>query len=137
MTWVNELRTYSPTGVKQYQLTDYTWLACTIRVNAPGMLSAGLPTSSADDPALDAKRRAVIAALTHRSQVELWRKNEDLGIDWYRHFGGLYLKQNRTQPDTQRFALYAPGYPWLLGTRVINWSADTTNRTAFTSAPAL
>lgn len=125
MTWVHELRTYTAAGVEQHRISDYTWLACTVRVNAPGMLSAGLPGD-----------HAAITALEHRSQVELWRKNDELGIDWYHHFGGLYLKQNRKMPDTRKFTLYAPGYPWLLGTRVINWAADTTSRTAFVSAKA-
>jgi hypothetical protein len=136
MTWVHELRTFSAAGVAQYRVTDYNWLACTIRVNAPGMLSVGLPTAAPDDPVLDAKCKSVISSLEHRSHVELWRKNEDLGIDWYRHFGGLYLKQNRKLAEVERFTLYAPGYPWLLGTRVIDWFADTASRTAFVSAKA-
>jgi hypothetical protein len=125
MTWSYEIRTYTPAGVPLARLSDFSWLSCTTRVNAPGMLSLGLPGD-----------HAAIAGLSHRSHIELWRKDDDLGLDWYRHFGGLYLHQGRKQAEERTFSAACPGYGWLLGTRTVNWAANTANRSTFTTAKA-
>lgn len=136
MTAVYELRIFSPTGALLKRVSDFLWLSCAMRVNSPGMIQAGLPTGDPADSGRDAARRAVIASLTHRGLVELWRKDDAMGVDWQRFFGGLFLSQERTWEGNETFTLTAPGYLWLLKTRIVNWPADTANRTLFTAAYA-
>ena len=120
-----ELRTYTQSGVLKHRFTDFGELACTIAVNAPGVLRF----------TLDGLHRC-IPDLQNQSHIELWRKDDSMGIDWHRHFGGLYLAQDWSYSGAPMLTLIALEYKWLLQTRVIDWYANTANRTAFVAQPA-
>ena len=125
MTASYKLRLHSAAGVLVAEVTDFWNLSYTKRVNAPGMLRFKL---SAD--------HAAVALLENRSQIEVHRRNQDLGIDWYCDFYGLYLDQHRTYTDRATFTANCPGQIWLLGTRIAAWYAAIADRTAFTGDPA-
>lgn len=120
-----KLRLHSAAGALVAEVTDFWELSYTKRVNTPGMLRFKL---SAD--------HAAVALLEHKSQVEVHRRNQDLGIDWYCDFPGLYLDQHHAYTDRGVFTANCPGLMWFLGTRIVGWYAGTANRSAFTSDPA-
>lgn len=132
MAWVYELRTFDAQGIEKHRVSDFISFKCTLRVNSPGLLVASLPTSDSFDRKRDTIRKAVINDLQHRSLVELWCKNDELGIAWHRYFGGYHLKKNQSIPERfPTFSLTSVGYPWLLSTRIINWPANMADRTMF------
>lgn len=120
MTWINEVRIFDSAGVEKWRANDFLTLSCVTRVNSPGLLRVDFPGD-----------HTVLSYLTHRGHVELWRKNDEKSIDWYRHFGGLFLKHTRKIKDVSTYTIYASGYNWLLSTRIVNYYAGYTNRTAF------
>lgn len=124
MTASYKLRLHSAAGALVAEVTDFWELSYTKRVNAPGMLRFKL---SAD--------HAAVALLENRSQIEVHRRNQDLGIAWYCDFYGLYLDQHRTYTDRATFVANCPGQMWFLSTRIAAWYAKTADRTAFTSDP--
>lgn len=125
MTAVYEIRTYTPAGVLLDRFTDYLSLACRKVVNGTGLLSLELPGD-----------HRTISKISHRSHIEVWKKDPELGISWFQYFGGLYLAQNRKFEDHKTFKAAIPGYNWLLNSRIINWPANTANRTKFTAVKA-
>ena len=74
------------TGVKYAEVANLGALTCRLAVNRIDRLKFVL---HGEHPVLD--------TLADRDQVELWRRDPDHGLDWYRHFSGLYrgLKQSR------------------------------------------
>jgi len=125
MTASYKLRLHSAAGALIAEVTDFSELSYTKRVNAPGMLTFKM-----------SEDHAAVALLENRSQVEVHRRNQDLGIDWYCDFYGLYLDQHHAYTDRGVFTANCPGQMWLLGTRIAAWYASTANRTKFTSDPA-
>jgi hypothetical protein len=126
MTLVAEIRTFTPLGIEKQRISDFQWLACTKKVNGAGLLQFGLKGN-----------HKAIADLTHKSQVELWVKDDHNKIDWYPYFGGLFLSQDWKMVDgLPMVTLSVPGYMWLLKTRIVNWPANTLNRTIFTNRAA-
>ncbi len=114
----------STAGARFAQITAFHWLSCVTSVNAPGLLRAQL---DGDHDALKD------AAFVDKCGVELWWKDDDLALDWVRLFSGLYRAQNRAMsPST--FLLTAPGDRHRLGWRIVNWAANTANRSKFTTA---
>jgi len=122
---IYKLRFYSPAGVLVAETADIWQLSYTRRVNYPGLATFNM---SGNHPA--------VSLLENRSQVEVWRRNQRYGIDWYADFYGLYLSQEQQYTDRNIFTAYCPGLLWLLSTRIIAWYAATANRTTFTAVPA-
>lgn len=107
------------------ETSDFWRLSYAKRVNYPGLLTFNMHGD-----------HAAVALLSNRSQIEVWRRNQRRGIDWYRDFGGLYLSQEHQYTDRDIFTAYCPGQMWFLSTRIIAWYTATADRTAFTSDPA-
>ena len=120
-----KLRFYSTAGLLLADVTDFWELSYTKRVNTPGMLTFKLRED-----------HAAVALLEHKSQVEVWRRNQKQDIDWYCDFYGLYLDQDRSYTDRAIFVANCPGQMWFLDTRYVAWFAATADRTRFTSDPA-
>lgn len=120
-----QVRVKNAAGVTQAILTDFESLAYTKRVNVPGVASYRLKGD-----------HSAIALHTHRGQVEVWRRNADLGIDWYNDFDALYLDHEYQYQDHDVWTARAYGTNWLLATRWIAWYASTTDRTKFTATAA-
>jgi len=123
-----DLKTLS--GEKVAELTGadglgFLALAYTKRVNEPGLLSF---TLDGNNPAL--------GLLQRRGQVEVWRRNRRLGIDWYVDFRGLYLGQRHQTQDYSTAQITCPGVMTMLGWRHIAYPAGTTDRSAFSNQRA-
>ena len=125
MTASYQVRVKNTTGTLQAVLTDFTSLAYTKRVNAPGVVSYKLHSD-----------HDAISLHEHRGQIEVWRRNADLGIDWYCDFYGLYLDHEYQYVDYDVWTARGYGLNWLLSTRHVAWYASTADRSKFTSAAA-
>jgi hypothetical protein len=120
-----KVRAHTAAGVLVGEITDFLELAYAKKVNAPGLGTIQLPGN-----------HAVISQLEHRSQIEIWRRNRELGLEWMPDFYGLYLDQDRAHQESETFVMRCPGLPWLLQTRYVLWYANTTDRSRFLSVPA-
>ena len=120
-----QIRIKTAAGVLAAILTDFESLAYSKRINSPGVASWRL---RGDHDA--------IALHAHRGQVEIWRRNAGLGIDWYCDFYGLFLDQGYAYSDRDVWTGRAYGTNWLLSTRWVAWYASTTDRTKFTATAA-
>lgn len=116
-----------PGGTKAMEeITDFLWLSYTRKRNRPGLLRFGLP-----------QNHAAIDVLGDRYQVEVWRRNVDATLDWYRDFSGLYLLDvDRAQEEPERFEAYVPGDLVMLSWRHVLWYAGIANRSTFASVNA-
>ncbi len=133
MTAQYKLIVRNTSGVKQAEVgfggagdpakAPWDSLACTRRVSEIGRLQIQFSGN-----------HAILGSLVHKSQVELWWA--DTGIDWYREFMGLYLAQEQSYEEFRKFNLTATELKWLLQTRIVNWPANTANRSKFTAAKA-
>lgn len=100
-------------------------LSSSKRVNEPGLVAF---TLDGDSP--------LIATMDHKSRVEVWRRDTERNILWYRENIGLFLDQERRYTDHAFFRAICPGPLWFIGTRHILYYANTANRSAFTTAKA-
>ncbi len=112
-------------GVKAAEVSDYLWLSYTREVNKPGLLRFGL---NGNHPA--------IGLLEDKGQVEVWRRNVEMGLDWTRDFVTLFRKQKRDFTDRARFEATCPGVLAKLQWRHVLWFAGTGNRSTFTGVKA-
>lgn len=115
----------SPSGVLLHSINDFDWLYASKGVNRPGTLRTRLRGD-----------HKLIADLSHKSQIELWRRDPSNDIDWYRWFSGLYLRPRYDYKEYSRFELTAIGDLWMLGTRVVAYYAGVENRSLYTNAKA-
>lgn len=122
---VVELRLFSPDGVEFARISDFDWLTCALRVNTPGVLECQLRGN-----------HRALTNLVHRSQVEVWRKDPPNGIAWYRHMSGVYVDQDRALFKVPTLLMRAAGDLWRLGARIVNYPANTLDRSKFLNDPA-
>lgn len=125
---IYRLDVYNAAGVQQYQLIGqadggYLSLAYTRTVNAPGLLQVELV---GDHPLLD--------EIEANWQIEVWRK-PDNGT-WGRELVTLFRRWVWEYTDQSRALLTCPGIMNILDWRIINYHADTANRTRFLAQPA-
>lgn len=127
MATLYQLRIYNRSGVLRAVLTDFVYLSYVKEVNAAGLLEFQL---RADHPA--------ILELELDGQVEVWRANPALGLDWYTDFIGLFRYERRSADSDGRTSYVArcPGVLSLLGRAIVAYSSETANRSEFTSDPA-
>lgn len=123
MTTLYRLDVYDTSGVLQAQLTDFTSLAFSKSVNAPGILQFGVKGD-----------HGLLASLADKWQLEAWRKPE--GGAWYREFVGLYRSLDWQYTDRSIFTGYCPGLMSLLSWRHVAWKAKTANRSLFSAQPS-
>ena len=112
-------------GVKYAQVNSYNWLTARLAVNRIDRLKFELPGD-----------HAVLDQLADRHQVEFWRRDPAAGLDWYRHFSGLYRGIKQQRPGATRSVITALGDRSLLQRRIVAWPAGTSNRSAFVSTAA-
>lgn len=78
-----------------------------------------------------------LADLTDRAQVEVWRSDQENGIDWYRDWSGFFLDEERWLADgLSLYKAYCKGDQQWLSDRAVLFDADVTNRTSFAAARA-
>jgi len=113
-------------GALVAQLTDYSWLSYSKRVNELGLLRFGLPGD-----------HRVLSSLADKYQVEVWRRNVDVGVAWQCDFYGFYRSQLwENQDGLDTFTAECPSQMSLLNWRIVAWYSETANRTSFVSQPA-
>lgn len=125
---IYRLDVYDTAGVQRYQLTGqaeggYLAQSYVKTVNAPGLLLVEL---AGDHPLLD--------EIAVNWQIEVWRKPDD--GTWGRELTTLFRKWDWEYADQSRATLTCPGLMNILDWRVINYHADTTNRTRFLAQSA-
>lgn len=113
-------------GVKVADVGDFLSLAYTKQVNAPGLCQFVLNGE-----------HAAVSLLELDSQVEVYRRDNAQGIDWYCDFYGLYRGTEQAfSKGLDRFTAFCPGQLSLLGRRHILYPAGTASRSEFTSVAA-
>ena len=120
---IYRLDVYDTAGTLQAVLTDFTFLAYTKTVNAPGLLRFGL-----------AGDHGLLSSLADKWQVEVWRKPE--GAAWGRDFAAIYRTGQWTHGVLSKFTATCPGLMHLLQWRIVAWKAGTASRSVFASAKA-
>lgn len=117
----------SKLGVKREETTDSLSLVYHKRVNQPGLLSFTLSGN-----------HRILPALEEDGQIEVWRANPALGLDWYPDFVGLLQGHTYDTKDTTIYRGNAPGLLSILGRRVVAWPASATHnaRTNFITTKA-
>lgn len=103
--------------------TGFTSLAYRNEVNAAGYAQI---TFAGNHPAR--------SLLPTNGQVEIYRRNTDLGVSWYRDFVGIFRGQQHTTRETGTWTIDCPGIMSVLGWRAVAWYAGTSSRSSFTSA---
>jgi hypothetical protein len=112
-------------GTLLTEVTDFLWIEMTREVNQPGYL----------DFCLKADHSAV-AQLEYRGVVELWRKDSSLGFDWYCEWRALFLGYETPYDEYELYIAHCMGPLWLLGTRIIAFPSQVTDRSTFSATPA-
>lgn len=102
--------------------TGFTSLAYRNEVNAPGYAQI---TLAGNHPAR--------TLLPNNGQLEVYRRNTDLGVSWYRDFVGIFRGQTHTTREVGNWTIECPGIMSVLGWRSVAWYAGTASRSAFTS----
>lgn len=103
--------------------TGFTSLAYRNEVNAPGYAQI---TFAGNHPAR--------TLLPTNGQIEVYRRNADLGVSWYRDFVGVFRGQTHTTRETGEWTIDCPGIMSVLSWRNVAWYAGTASRSAFTAA---
>lgn len=114
---------YDTDGERKYIITDFNSLTYLRKVNAPGLLQVEL---RGDHPCL--------AEIQDKWQVEVWRKPE--GGGFVRDFAGLIRQAEYYYGEKSAAILTCPGLVSLLAWRIVNWHANTVDRSAFTATAA-
>ena len=116
---------FNTSGVLQAEVTDYLQLAYRRRVNEAGVCQFLLNGN-----------HAVVSTIADKYQVEVWRRNPGMEVDWYRDFNGFFRSQQRYYTDRPYFRATAMEDVGMLGWRAVMWYAGTDGRSSFTSDPA-
>jgi len=115
-------------GTEKRLITDYLSLVYTRSVNDFDYCVFQLPDN-----------HAAMNDLVDKCQIEVYRRNMDYGIDWYRDFVGLLRKpiDFATDSDGATTATFAAmDILGMLAWRTIAWYTGVTDRSEFTSVKA-
>lgn len=104
------LKDQSGIMVAEFDQAAWTSLTFTHKVNAPG--SCSIEINDKDD-------RARLFELD--GQVEVWRRNQTVGLDWYLEWEGFHRTSNRLtrENDNQRYLSFSTGYLSLARRRAV------------------
>src|SRR3990170_8840850 len=80
------------------EVTDFTSLGYLKAVNSPGQLKLTLPES-----------HLAAQHLVNLAPIEVWRRNKDQNLDWYRDFMGIIRDEEREYKDIQNVHVTAMG----------------------------
>lgn len=113
----------TPAGVRKAIVTDFLELEYAKERRAVGLLRFALSGV-----------HAAIAFIEDKAQVEVWRRNQALGLDWYCDFYGLVrdIEWEGVNPGIMRVTCDEQNV--MLSWRVVAWAAGVASRTKFTSA---
>ena len=102
--------------------SGFTSLAYRNEVNAPGYCRV---TFAGNHPAR--------SLLPTNGQIEVYRRNTDIGVAWTRDFVGVFRGQTHRTNETGEWIIECPGIMSVLGWRSVAWYAGTANRSTFIS----
>lgn len=120
-----QLRIIDTAGATQAVITDFLQLAYTRVVNEPGLMSFRLRDNH---PAL--------AYIVHNNQVEIYRRNADIGLVWTLDFVGIIRLLTWETTDSTTLTVSAPGIMSVLGWQVVAYKAEALNRSRFVARRA-
>lgn len=115
-----QLRIVDTAGATQAVVTDYLSLAYTRVVNEPGLLTFDLSEGN-----------GAIPYVVHNNQVEVYRRNEEIGLSWTLDFVGIIRSIRWTTDEKTTMSIEAPGALHILSWRMIAYKAGTLNRSRF------
>lgn len=101
-------------------------LSYTKRVNSPGTLVFSLEGGNA----------SLAASVGHRWIIEVWRRDADNAIAWYRDFIALVKARTWSFSDHETVSIHCEGILSLLSDRYILYYAGTANRSTFSNVKA-
>lgn len=121
-----QLRIIDTAGATQAVITDFVALTYTRVLNQPGLIAFSLRD---DHPAL--------AYVTHNNQVEVWRKNDDIGLDWgsSAEFVGIIRSLVWRTDEVTTLDVQAVGVMSILSWRVVAYRAGILLRSDFVDDP--
>lgn len=120
------LKVIDTAGATQAIIADSLGLAYTSRVNEPGLLRFTLGDG-----------HSALSSIVHNAQVEVWRRNDGIGLAWYRDFVGIIRGLTwETRDGLTTLAVEAPGIMHLLSWRVVAYRAGTADRSEFAAVNA-
>jgi hypothetical protein len=74
---------------------------------------------------------------TDKAIVEVWRRNSEFNVDWYRDFVTFFRDENRSNLNQKkRFNAVCLGVKEMLNWRVVNYPSRTTNQSTFVNKKA-
>lgn len=112
-------------GIRQALIDDFQSLSYRREVNAPGIAQIALQGN-----------HSKLDTLTENAQIQIYRKNDTLGLDWDVDFVGFLRAEERTTDRGEdRYTGYAIGALSLLSRRVNAHYANTANRSTFNNLP--
>jgi len=79
---------------------------------------------------------AAVSLFEDKCQLEVHRRNKDMGLDWYVDYYGIVRSLGRSKDDHTMFNVYAPGLLHMLKWRVVAYKANTTDQTTFSACAA-
>lgn len=105
----------------------FRWLSYRKEVNNVGLLMFDL----------DADHTA-IADLELDGQIEVWRRDEANGVNWYVDFESLFRDEERRADDNgiSLFRAICPGQMHFLSRAIVAWPANVANRSLFENVKA-
>lgn len=122
-----ELYLYDAAGQLVWRLNDFRRLEYIVEVNAPGVCVFDV---RGDHP--------VISVLEPDGRVEVWRRDQEAGLNWYKDFEALFVDEERFADNDGHsvFRAICPGKLDLLAREIVAWPAATPDRSTFDAKPA-
>jgi hypothetical protein len=122
-----QLRIYNRSGAIQHIIADMLNLAYVREVNSPGMLSFDLVAN-----------HQAIADLETDAQVEVWRRDASIELDWYCDFRSFWRGEVRASNSdgTSLYTALCVGQMDLLRRTLVAYPLAAANRSEFTALPA-
>lgn len=116
----------SEAGVKLAEVSDFLWLSMVRKVKKPGYVTIGLPFD-----------HALMGYIGNRYQIEVWRRDEDLDIPWYKEFDAIYRGNRYEQRGANNsLEITASGLLEMLAWRVVAYKSGKVDLSTFTAQPA-
>ena len=117
---------YNKLGAQQFLIVDYYDLYYINRRNSVGICQFELDYS-----------HPAVSSITDKCFVEIKRRNKDMNLDWYSDYYGMVrsIEKSKAQEST-RVVVRAYSLLHLLEWRIIAYTADTNEKSTFSSCPA-
>lgn len=77
-----------------------------------------------------------VSLFADKCQLEVYRRNKDMNLDWYVDYYGIVRSLGRSKTDHTMFNVYAPGLLHMLDWRIVAYKANTSNQSTFSSCAA-